>query len=165
MLADIVSKNGNLLLSVPVRADGTIDDAETRIVEQNGVWMDVNREAIFGTRPWLVFGEGPAIKGAPLHAQGFNEGKGKPFTAEDIRFTLRPGSGHAAKGDVLYAIVLGAPEEPVTMKSLATGRIAGITLLGSDEKVRWTQTGDALTIQPPERMPSDIAVVFKVLMR
>ncbi|HEU5397044.1 MAG TPA: alpha-L-fucosidase, partial [Verrucomicrobiae bacterium] len=87
MLCNIVSKNGNLLLNVPVRGDGTIDDKELKIVEGIANWMDVNRECIFDTRPWKVFGEGPASAGARLSAQGFNEGKGKPFTAEDVRFT------------------------------------------------------------------------------
>ena len=79
MLADIVSKNGNLLLNIPVRGDGTIDEKELKVVEGIANWMDVNKECIFGTRPWKVFGEGPASAGAALSAQGFNEGKGKPF--------------------------------------------------------------------------------------
>ncbi len=157
MLADIVSKNGNLLLSVPVRADGTIDDEEVKIVEGIGAWLDINGEAIFGTRPWKVFGEGPASEGVPLNAQGFNEGKGKPFTAADVRFTT--------KGDALYAIVLGAPTQPLTIQSLAAEKIAGIAMLGSDEKIKWTQTADALVIEPPAAAPSDIAVVFKVSLK
>src|SRR5207247_959383 len=76
-LADIVAKNGNLLLSIPVRADGTIDD-ELKIVQGIADWMDVNKQAIFATRPSKIFGEGPAIAAAaPVKAQGFNEGKGK----------------------------------------------------------------------------------------
>jgi alpha-L-fucosidase len=154
-LADIVSKNGNLLLSIPVRGDGTIDDDEVKVVEGIAQWMDVNRECIFGTRPWKVFGEGPATEGAPIKAQGFNEGKGKPFTAEDVRFTTR--------GDTLYAIVLGVPTNPVQLKSLHNVPIAGIQLLGSDEKIRWSQSETALVIEPPQAKPaSDAAVVFKI---
>ena len=103
-LVDVVSKNGNLLLSVPVRGDGTIDEDERKVVEGIAAWMKINDEAIFSTRPWKIFGEGPAIESAaPLTAQGFNEGKGKPFTAEDIRFTR--------KGNTLYAFLLGWPGE------------------------------------------------------
>jgi alpha-L-fucosidase len=160
-LADIVSKNGNLLLSVPVRADGTIDADEVKIVEGIGAWMDINGESIFGTRPWKVFGEGPAIESAaPLSAQGFNEGKGKPFTAEDIRFTQ--------KGKLLYAIALGRPTQPLKIKSLGKQakllekRIAAVKLLGSDEKIQWSQDDDALTIEPPKNKPSEIAVVFRI---
>ncbi len=95
-LCDIVSKNGNLLLNIPVRGDGTIDDDELAVVTGIADWMDVNRECIFDSRPWKLFGEGPALSAAaPINAQGFNEGKGKPFTAEDVRFTT--------KGDTLYA--------------------------------------------------------------
>jgi alpha-L-fucosidase len=160
-LADIVSKNGNLLLSIPVRADGTIDSDEVKTVEGIADWMDVNRQCIFGTRPWKVFGEGPAIQSAaPISNQGFNEGKGKPFTAEDVRFTQ--------KGDTLYAIVLGQPTEPLKIKSLGKQSklldklIGSIQLLGTDEDVRWSQGDDALVIEPAKNKLSDVAVVFKI---
>jgi len=183
-LADVVSKNGNLLLNVPVRGDGTIDEKELKVVEGIADWMDVNRECIFGTRPWKVFGEGPASGGAALSAQGFNEGKGKPFTAQDVRFT--------SKGDTLYAIVLGWPTNGVSIKSL--GKSAGpldqpirkIELLDGgqkksrppvehlatrlmqhdrSEKLKWTQTDDALVIRQPKNRPGDIAIVFKISLR
>ena len=103
-LVDVVSKNGNLLLNIPVRGDGTIDDQERAIVEEIGAWIAINQEGIFGTRPWKVFGEGPASdNAAPISAQGFNEGKNKPFTAQDIRFTT--------KGNTLYAIAMGWPDD------------------------------------------------------
>ena len=162
MLCDIVSKNGDLLLNIPVRGDGTIDDKEQAVLEGIGAWMDVNKECIFGTRPWKVFGEGPASEGAALSAQGFNEGKGKPFTAADFRFTT--------KSNVFYAIELGWPTNAVTIKSLGTAAklldksIGGITLLGSAEKVQWSQNSDALTIKPPQNTPSDAAVVFKITL-
>jgi alpha-L-fucosidase len=159
-LADIVSKNGNLMLSVPVRADGTIDEDETKIVEGIGKWMDVNHEAIYGTRPWKVFGEGPASDGAPIKEQGFNEGKGKPFTADDVRFT--------SKGDALYAIVLGWPTKSLKIRSLGnSGKlldkpIVEISLLGSEEKIRWAQADDALSIEPAQTQPSEDAIVYKI---
>jgi alpha-L-fucosidase len=160
-LVDIVSKNGNLLLSVPVRADGTIDSDEVKILEGIAAWMDINKESIFGTRPWKVFGEGPASKNAaPINAQGFNEGKNKPFTAQDIRFT--------SKGDTLYAIAMGWPTKPLQIKSLGTDAkllnktIVDIQLLGSREKLLWVQSNDALTITPPQNQPCDYAVVFKI---
>ena len=160
MLCDIVSKNGDLLLNIPVRGDGSIDDKEQAILAGIGAWMDVNKESIFGTRPWKVFGEGPASAGAALSAQGFNEGKGKPFSAADVRFTT--------KGNALYAIVLGTPQQDLQIKSLGTAAklldkpIVSITLLGSDEKVKWTQTADALTIKAPVNSPNNIAIVYKI---
>ena len=162
MLCDIVSKNGDLLLNIPVRGDGSIDDKEQAVLEGIGAWMDVNKECIFDTRPWKIFGEGPASEGAALSAQGFNEGKGKPFTAADFRFTT--------KGNVLYAIELGWPTNAASIKSLGTAAklldksIGGITLLGSAEKVQWSQNADALTIKPPQNTPSDVAVVFKITL-
>jgi alpha-L-fucosidase len=149
-----------LLLNIPVRGDGTIDDKEQAVLAGIGAWMDVNKECIFDTRPWKIFGEGPASEGAALSAQGFNEGKGKPFTAEDVRFTT--------KGNALYAIVLGTPQQDLQIKSLGTTAklldkpVSNITLLGSTEKVQWLQSADALTIKAPEKTPNDIAVVFKI---
>ncbi len=160
-LADIVSKNGNLLLNIPVRGDGTIDAKEERILEGIAAWMDVNKESIFGTRPWKVFGEGPAIEGSAPAAPGFNEGKGKAFTAEDVRFTT--------KGSTLYAIVMGWPAKALAIRSLGTsaglldGAVSGIELLGSDEEIRWTRTDAALVLEPAKGKPaSDFAVVFKI---
>lgn len=163
-LVDIVSKNGNLLLNVPVRGDGTIDADEVAVVEGIARWMDVNRECIFGTRPWKVFGEGPAIDAAaPIQAQGFNEGKGKPFTAEDVRFTT--------KGGVLYAIALGSPTKSLRIRSLGAAAkllerpIAKIELLGGKQAVRWSQEAEALTIEPPQIDSPSEAVVFKITMK
>ena len=163
-MADVVSKNGTFLLNVPVRGDGTIDDQEVEIVKQVGAWMKVNGEAIYATRPWKVCGEGPAIEHAPaINAQGFNEGKIK-LGVDDVRYTT--------KGNILYAIVLGAPVKPVVLKSLGTtaalldGSIQGIELVGSADKVSWTQTPEAVTIQMPEHKPAnDEATVFKVLLK
>jgi alpha-L-fucosidase len=145
MLADIVSKNGNLLLSVPVRGDGSIDEKEVAVLAGITAWMDVNRECIFGTRPWKVFGEGPASDGAPISAQGFNEGKGRPFTAGDVRFT--------AKGDAVYAIVLGRPGDAVRVQSFGRSAklldrpIVRVEQLGAGEVV-WLQEDGALAITP-----------------
>jgi alpha-L-fucosidase len=162
-LGDVVSKNGNLLLNIPVRGDGTIDADEVKVVEGIAAWMDVNRECIFGTRPWKICGEGPALQNpAPLSAQGFNEGKGKPFTAEDIRFTT--------KGNTLYAIVMGWPgEKALEIKSLGTGspflngkKVSSVVLLGCAEKLEWTQGEPALTVKMPSTQPCDAAYVLKI---
>jgi alpha-L-fucosidase len=160
MLADIVSKNGSLMLNIPVRGDGTIDDDEMAVVQQLANWMDINRECIFGTRPWKVFGEGPASGGSALSAQGFNEGKGKPFSAADVRFTTKAGA--------LYAIVLGVPTQDMKVKALGsaagllTGKLDKIELLGSKEKIRWSRSPEALSIKAPGKCPREEAVVFKL---
>ena len=162
-LADVVSKNGNLLLSVPVRGDGTIDSDEQAIVEGIAAWMQQNSEAIYDTRPWEIFGEGPAIDGAaPLSAQGFNEGKGKPFGTEDIRFTR--------KGDALYAIVLGWPaNNQVIIKSLATDsayykkQIQRVALLGGEASLAFERKSNGLVVQLPENSREQVAVALKIL--
>ncbi len=165
MLADIVSKNGNLLLNIPVRGDGSIDEKEEAILEGIAQWMEVNSEAIFATRPWETFGEGPASEGAELSAQGFNEGKGKPFTTEDIRYTV------SKDGKTLYAIVMGWPEQPVSLKSLGADakllkrRVKKIELLGSKSSIRWKQGNDALVIETTPSAPDSEArdaAVYKI---
>lgn len=162
-LADVVSKNGNLLLNIPVKGNGTIDDQETAILEEIAAWMKINSECIFDTRPWKIFGEGPAITdAAPLNAQGFNEGKGKPFGPSDMRFTV--------KGDALYAIVFGWPEDgKVKIKSLSEGNalrpgsINKAELVGGGE-LRFQRTGEALEITLPENRPAlTYATVLKLM--
>jgi alpha-L-fucosidase len=161
MLCDIVSKNGNLLLNIPVRGDGTIDDKEEVVLKGIADWMDVNKESIFGTRPWKVFGEGPASEGPALKVGNFNEGKGKPLTGEDVRFTTKDGA--------LYMIVMGVPKQDLQIKSLGMAAklldkpISKITLLGSREKVQWSQAAGALMVKMPEKSPNNIAIVYKIL--
>ena len=90
LLVDVISKNGNLLLSVPLRADGTFDEKEEAILNEFGDWMSMNKEAIYDTRPWKVFGEGPiANADIKINAQGFNEGAYTKATASEIRSMLQ----------------------------------------------------------------------------
>ncbi len=157
-LVDIVSKNGNLLLSIPVRGDGTIDEKEVAILEDIGAWMDINEESIFDTRPWKIYGEGPAANSInPIKEQGFNEGK-VVMSEKDIRFNQ--------KGKILYASVLGVPSEDITIKSLGKNKvdfkIEEVSMLGSDEKIKWEQKAEVLVIEKPKDVPNTIAVVFKI---
>lgn len=159
-LVDIVSKNGNLLLNIPVRGDGTIDDKEITILEGIAAWMDVNKESIFDTRPWTVFGEGPATDASnPVNGPGFNEGKIK-LSEKDIRFNQ--------KGNVLYATVLGVPVENINIKSLAkkngNAKVKKIEMLGSKEKLSWKQSAVSLVISKPKTIPNEIAIVFKITL-
>ena len=160
MLVDVVSKNGNLLLNIPVRGDGSIDDKEIKVVEGIADWMEINKESIFGTRPWSVFGEGPAAETVnPINAQGFNEGKVK-YTSKDIRFNR--------KADVVYATIMGVPESDIPVKSLGKAntkmKITKVELLGSNEKIKWKQDADYLLIEKPHLVPNDIAIVFKIYL-
>lgn len=158
MLVDIVSKNGNLLLNIPVRGDGSIDDREVETLEGIAKWMDVNKESIFGTRTWKVYGEGPTVDSAnPIKDQGFNEGKTK-YSEQDIRFNQ--------KGNVLYVTIMGVPTDDIHIKSFGSknekAKIRKIEALGSKEKLSWNQSSDVLTINKLKTSPNDIAVVFKI---
>jgi len=163
-LADTVSKNGNLLLNVPLRGDGTIDEKELAIVQGIGDWMQVNQQAIFATRPWKVYGEGPSAADRSGSSGGFSEGKGKEKTAEDIRFTS------SKDGKTIYAIVLGWPDKPVSIKSLGktagllTSAITSVVLLGDQSKVTGKLTDEALVIQAPAPRQGNaaIAAVYRI---
>jgi len=164
MLADIVSKNGNLLLSVPVRGNGAIDSDEVAFLEGLAKWMDVNSEAIFSTRPWVIFGEGPSVAEKAEGGQfgGAKDVRSKAYTAEDMRFTTKNGA--------LYAIVLGWPaDNKALVKSLATtspqiaGRkVSDVTLLGYGGKLTWTQDEAGLHVQLPAKAPSEHAVALRI---
>lgn len=163
MLVDIISKNGNLLLSVPMRGDGTIDEKEEAVLEGIAAWMDIHKEGVFETRPWKVFGEGPVAEEAnPLSRQGFNEGKHKPYTAEDIRFVV--------KDEALFVHVLAWPEDgKVLIKSLSEGNelypetISTVELMGTDEPVVFERTRAGLAVKlPADIQPDDISFALKI---
>ncbi|WP_145861021.1 alpha-L-fucosidase [Pedobacter suwonensis] len=158
MLLDVVSKNGNLMLNIPVRGNGTIDEKERAIVEGITDWMQRNSECIYSTRPWKIFGEGPAIANAkPLSVQGFNEGSVK-FGAKDFRFTT--------KGKDLFAAMLDWPSDRTALiESLASNKvnkIQKVSLLGYPGSIEFEQTGEGLKIKLPEQAPGSIAYVFKI---
>ena len=163
MLVDIVSKNGNLLLSVPVRGDGSIDEDEVKILEGVAAWMQINGEAIYDTHAWTICGEGPALQEA-VEAGEFGAAKdvrSKPYTAEDFRFTL--------KGGDLYAIALAWPTSgKVVVKTLATnakgivGEVRQVSLLGHAAPLSFTRTEAGLEITLPAKKTGDNAFAFKI---
>jgi alpha-L-fucosidase len=164
MLADIVSKNGNLMLSVPLQRDGTPDSDEIKIVSQIGAWLKVNGEAIYATRPWQVYGEGPSTVVAEKgQFGGQRDVSNKPFTAEDIRFT------QSKDGGTLYAIVLNFPKDnQVIIKSLANnlayhpGAIRSVQILGDPAPLNFTRDESGLHVTLPDQKPSDIAFAVKI---
>lgn len=151
-LVDIVSRNGALLLNIGPRPDGTIPEQAQRILLEIGKWLSVNGEAIYGTRPWKTWGEGPT----KVVGGSFKDTSGAAFTAADIRFT--------AKGDTLYAIALAWPESgKVTIKSLASGpEVREVALLGSKAKLKWSRSADGLRIEMPVDRPGDYAYAFRI---
>jgi alpha-L-fucosidase len=157
MLADIVSKNGNLLLNVVMYPDGSLPPESQALLDDLKDWMGVNGEAIHGTRPWALFGEGPTeIAGGEFKERA-------AYTAEDIRFTVR--------GKALYAITLGEPAGKVAIHSLGrtagheTRAVAGVSLLGVKSPLRFEQTDQALLVQLPSTLPTRHASTFKIVFR
>jgi alpha-L-fucosidase len=157
-LVDIVSKNGNLLLNIGPKPDGTIPAEVTERLLGLGEWLRVNGEAIYGTRHWKTFGEGSTTVGG--HMQ---EHEDKPFSAEDIRFTTKDG--------VFYAIALGWSGDKAVIRSLGLGsllpaeQIASIGMLGSSETLSWSQQADGLHITTPLQRPCDHAYTFKITLK
>ena len=159
MLVDIVSKNGNLLLSIPIRGNGTIDNNEKRIVAGIKAWMDVNKESIYETRPWKVYGEGPLFDSAnPLNAQGFNEGIN--YSDKDVRYVQ--------KGGIVYATIMRWPStKQFTFKSFGklstsySGKVESVRLLGGGD-VTFCQDAEGLTVDVPTKHPNEIAPVFAI---
>ena len=154
---DIVSKNGCLLLNVGPKADGTIPAKEAEMLREIGAWLRVNGEAIYGSRPWKIYGEGPTetVEGH------LGEQRNKEFGAEDIRFTTN--------GGTLYATALGRAEEAWTIESLRAGSehlegktVAGVRLLSHDGTLEWSQDGEALSIKVPRGDSGRHAFVFEV---
>jgi len=168
MLVDIVSRNGNLLLNFPLPSSGMLDPQELAILDEITKWMSVNSEAIYGTRPWKTYGDGPAVAAATAgrqavndhhQASAFNERGRNPLTAADIRFTT--------KETTVYAFAMGKPEGKVAIPALAqggehkVGKIRNVEMLGALGKLNWTQDSTGLIIQTAAA-PTEHAVAFKI---
>lgn len=158
-LADVVSKNGNLLLNVTPRPDGTIPDAVQANLREVGAWLRANGEAIYDTRPWKRFGEGPT----QVAGGAFQDAKSKPFTPLDFRFT--------ARGSTIYAIELGWPADGrAAIRSLGSDvlgpvKIRDVRLLGSPATLKWRQRADRLEVELPGQRPGKYAYAFRVAVR
>lgn len=151
LLADIVSKNGNMLLNIVQYPDGSLPPESATLLKELAAWMSINGEAIHGTRPWRVYGEGPTVVAGGHFKEEF------PFTARDIRFST--------KGDALYALVLGWPDDGrLRIRALATsaGKIASVELLGASGELDWSQQDNGLRVTLPKKKPCDHAYALKI---
>lgn len=161
-LIDTVSKNGVFILNIPGRPDGTLDTKEIAVLDGITAWMTMNGEAIYETRPWKIYGEGPnAVK------SGSFEGKSvKNLGVQDVRFTRNKAN------NAVYASLLGWPTVPFTINALGTaakespGRVVNVELVGTSLKLKWKQLANGLRIEPPPsyRPPVDYAAAFKVTL-
>jgi alpha-L-fucosidase len=161
-MLDTVSKNGTFILNIPGKPDGTIDSKEIAVLDEITAWMQMNGEAIYSTRPWKTYGEGP-------HSIVSGSFQGKSVSslgAQDIRFT------RSKDNKTIYAIALGWPTDVLVIKALGTaaatnpGKIAQVQLVGSEQKLSWKQTAEGLRVTlPTEHAPaSEYAAAFKVLL-
>lgn len=157
-LIDVVSKNGNLLMNIGPRSDGTIPDEVQQVLLAVGNWLKVNGDAIYGTRPWKIYGEGPT----KVAAGSFHDTETQPYTAEDFRFTT--------KGNDLFAIELAWPTaQEAVIRSLgasesSVSHIQSVSLLGSEAKLTYRQGVDGLHIQLPAKPAGDIAYAFRITL-
>ena len=154
-LVDIVSKNGNLLLNVVQRPDGSLDPEVEQLLADLGNWMAINGEAIYGTAALRTFGEGAVT------AKGGHFKEDFAYSYRDIRFT--------AKGQTLYAIALGWPKEgtlAITSLSksslLVEEEVDEVRLLGHEGKLEWSRTDEGLVVKLPEKKPCEHAFVLKI---
>ena len=160
VLVDIVSKNGCMLLNVGPAADGTIPAEAQQLLREIGAWLNVNGEAIYETRPWLTFGEGPTRN----TGGGFSENKDKAHTSEDVRFTA------GKDGGTVYVIVLDWPKERLTVQSVkitAAGSGSRVGLLGYEGDIQFSVNDQKQLVLhvpnlTPEQRPCRHAFAFKL---
>lgn len=150
-LVDIVAKNGNLLLNIGPRPDGSITEEQQDVLRKIGGWLNVNGEAIYGTRPWTK-----AMEGHEVGTSGaFTDNEESKYTAQDIRFTK--------KEDALYAISLHWTDDAVTIHSIEENlKVSSVTMVGSKEELSWSQSADGLKVNFPNEKPSDYAHALKI---
>jgi alpha-L-fucosidase len=154
-LIDIVSKNGQLLLNVSPRVDGTIPEDQRKSLLEMGAWLSVNGEAIYGTRPFTVYGEGPKR----LRSSGHFVAMDADYDEQNIRYTTN--------GSTVYAIQMGWPgsnAETVLQAFAALDRleISDVTVVGSSEKIEWQRTSDGLRVVSPAALPNQVAICYRI---
>ena len=162
-LVDVVSKNGNLLLNIGPKPDGTIPEQQEKLLKNIGDWLEVNGEAIYYSRPWKTYGEGPSkIMGKEFMEQKIS------LTSRDIRFTKRYTYPY---GEILYAIIFGEPKETIVIKSLSTtsklfsGEIEYIELPSIQKTLRWMRNEEGLIVQLPKQKEGKQAYTLKIVIR
>lgn len=156
MLADIVSKNGNLLLNVVQTPEGDLEPDMLHILDGIGTWTAANGEGIYGTRPWKIFGEN-SKEAESFKPRQYDENY--RFNSGDIRFTTKDG--------FLYAFCLGTASTDVKIKSLGRNSklyspVATVKMLGSDVRISWSQDAGALIIKKPSKLPEWQVPGFKI---
>ncbi len=161
MLVDVVSKNGNLLLNIVQTPEGDLEPDVLEILKGITAWMKVNSGAIYCSRPWKIYGEGPSFE---------NQEKGKfggvkdvrAYVEGDVRFTTRDGK--------LYAFYMEPPTGDILLKSLGRKaatfeRVAEVKMVGSEEKLKWSQHDGGLEIKKPASLPDYATTVYEITLK
>jgi len=166
-MLEVVSRDGSYAVNIPIRPDGSLDDDCLKLLRQVGAWMKINGEGIYGSKAWVRFGEGATDDKGNLRVMPFGAlGQAHAdfqFGPADFRFT-------SGKDGSVYAFALAVPKPgaQITITSLGTGAglltapIRSVALLGSPEKLVWSRRPEGLVVTCPSKMPSDIAVAFKI---
>jgi alpha-L-fucosidase len=163
-LIDIVSKNGVLVLNISPKSDGTIPDDQKAVLLDIGQWLETNGEAVYGTRPWLTFGEGPTDRSLPRGTfGGVTDPKGG-YNWRDIRYTWSKDEKY------LYAISLGNPESRAELLLTAFAqnaqekalKVSDVLIIGSNVDIKWEHRNDGLSIIIPDSVPQTLASVFRI---
>lgn len=153
-MLEAVSRDGNYTINLPLTPAGTLDLGGVKTLEEMGAWMDVNGEGIYDSSAWDAWGEGPVVmKGGVLKTQHAET----PYTGQDIRFVTKNGA--------VYAYLMAWPADgKVILHSLAktAGKVTGVTLLGSSQKIDWQQTDAGLVVTLPETKPCQFAYGLRV---
>ena len=163
MLVDIVSKNGNLLLNAVQTPEGNLEPDVLEILDGIGTWIKDNGEGIYSTRPWKIYGEGPStIKKQEKGKYGGIKDV-RTYQPTDIRFTTKNGT--------LFAFCMDKPTANISILSLgktskiSNQKVASVSMLGSNEKLKWKQEDNALVIQKPVNLPAYQVVAFQIMFK
>ncbi len=158
-LVDIVSKNGNLLLNVGPKSDGTIPEDQKDILLEIGEWLSINGEGIYNTRPWTMYGEGPSRSKTGDHTE-YNTTK---MTSEDIRYTTNENN--------IYAFVMDIPSKPVMLKAFSTSlttisdEIFQVSILGGEQGLKWERNEKGLIVNIPKQLPNKHVLTLKITLK
>jgi alpha-L-fucosidase len=157
---DIVSKNGVLLLNVSPMSNGTIPEDQKKVLLELGAWLETNGEAVYDTRPWITFGEGPT-KEPEGHFSNHRAFEKLVYSNKDMRYTV--------KGNTVYATFFGWPDgNSVLLETFAKDAIDGdlkvneISMLGYDGELKWELKDNGIEITMPDQVVNEMAIVFKM---
>lgn len=164
-IIEAIARDGNVALNIPMRPDGSIEEACIQMLEEVGQWLEVNGSAVYGSRAWKTLGEGELVNGKLKKLPGGGLGKHHAnfrFTPQDIRFTQ-------GKDNALYAFLMQVPEvgEKIVIKSMGKragylNKVKKVNLLGYEGRLQWKQTSDGLEIIAPSTLPCKTSLVFRI---